>query len=116
MLITPNLPAWQYAGYSENHANRLNLILHIITAPIFMTCMLGTVYFLLRMAWVNAAVSFGIVLLVVIQGIGHGREDKKPEPFLSPLDFLARFITENFFTFWRFVVSGKWFTALNKTQ
>lgn len=116
MLVTPNLPGWQYAGYAENHANRLNLILHIITAPIFIACTLGAVYFLVRMAWVNAAISLGMMLLVVVvQGIGHGREDKKPEPFLSPLDFLARFFTENFFTFWRFVFSGKWLTALNKT-
>lgn len=69
------------------------------------------------MHWVNSAVSFGAMLLVVVvQGIGHGKEDVKPEPFLSPFDFLARFFTENFFTFWRFVFSGKWHDAFTKNH
>lgn len=116
-LITPNLPGWQYAGYPKNHANRLNLILHLITAPIFVTCTIGTLYFLVRAYWINAAISFGAMLLVVvIQGIGHGKEPVKPDPFLSPLDFLARFFTENFLTFWRYVFSGKWLEAFQKNH
>ena len=112
MLITPDLPAWQYAGYPKNHAHRLNLLLHIITAPMFMAGTLGCVFYLIQLNWLFAAICFGAMLLVIVmQGIGHGREKVKPDPFLSPLDFVARFFTENFFTFWRFVFSGQWFAA-----
>jgi hypothetical protein len=115
MLLTPNLVSWQYAGYPKNHAHKLNLILHIITAPIFIASTLSLIAHLILMQWIIAAASFGgMVFVVIVQGIGHGREAVKPDPFQSPLDFFARFFTENFFTFWRYVFSGQWSAQLSR--
>ena len=115
MLVTPNLVSWQYTGYPKNHALRLNLILHIFTAPLFVAATLSVIAHLVLMQWLIAGISFGaMVLVVIIQGIGHGREAVKPDAFVSPLDFFARFFTENFFTFWRFVFSGQWAAQFKK--
>ncbi len=115
MLLTPNLVSWQYAGYPKNHAHKLNLILHILTAPIFIAATLSVIAHLILMQWTIAGISFGAMVgVVIIQGIGHGREAVKPDPFQSPFDFFARFFTENFFTFWRFVFSGQWAQQLKK--
>lgn len=117
MLVTPDLIRWQYTGYPKNHADKLNLILHLITAPVFVGAALASVAALVLQLWFYAAIAFGgMVAVIILQGIGHGRESERPEPFQSPLDFFARFFTENFFTFWRFVFSGQWAAALqNRT-
>lgn len=31
----PNLPAWQWRGYRNNHRHPANLVLHLIAVPLF---------------------------------------------------------------------------------
>jgi len=117
MLVTPNLVSWQYQGYARNHAHRRNLVIHLISAPVFFFATLSLVYHLVVAVWPAAAVSFGFMLVVlVLQGIGHKLESVAPEPFKSPLDLFARFFTENLFTFWRFLFSGEWARQFRGSQ
>lgn len=99
MKITPNLVAWQLEGYPRSHAARANLLVHLITVPLFVVGVL-MVPFLPLVAVPLAIVAF------LCQGIGHKREHNAPEPFRSPLDVLARIFVEQFVTFPRFVLSG----------
>jgi hypothetical protein len=99
------LLAWQLAHYSEGHTRRRNLVVHVITAPLF--C-IGTVA-LLAAPFVSAWLALGALLMIVTlaaQGRGHGSESSRPKPFRGPLDFVARFFAEQWITFPRFVVSG----------
>jgi hypothetical protein len=49
-----------------------------------------------------------MVVAVGLQGRGHRREQKQPEPFIGPLDFVSRLLVEQLVTFPRFVLSGRW--------
>ncbi len=106
-MVTKNLVAWQWSGYTRAHAARTNLVIHLVTAPMFVLGIVSAV----ALPWLGrpglGALAFVIALgAFVAQGIGHRREHNAPEPFRSPLDVLARILVEQFVTFPRFVLSG----------
>lgn len=74
---------WQWALYAGGHRDRLSLLLHIVTVPLF---------------WLGTAMLF--------QGREHAREREAPVPFNGPFDFASRFFAEQFVTFPRYVLSG----------
>src|SRR5207244_6161296 len=49
-----------------------------------------------------------MVAAIVIQGRGHRREREAPTPFAGPIDFVSRFVAEQWITFPRFVFWGGW--------
>jgi hypothetical protein len=99
------LLAWQLAHYPEGHTTRINLILHVLSAPLFCAgwVMLAVAPFT---TWWLALGVVPIVLTLVAQGRGHGREPNRPIPFRGPGDFVARFFVEQWITFPRFVLGG----------
>ena len=103
---TGSLAAWQWSFYGDNHRDRRNLVLHILTVPIFMS---GTL--LLLSAPITHLFSLiglaMMVLAVAVQGRGHARESVPPVPFAGPLDVAGRILVEQWFTFPRYVLSGK---------
>jgi hypothetical protein len=104
--------AWQWQHYPGNHADRRNLVIHLITVPIFWG---GTVAMLgapLAGGLTAMASSFaaGLVMCVVAmaaQGRGHKLETVPPIPFRGPVDVIARIFVEQWLTFPRFVLSGQ---------
>lgn len=85
-------------------------MIHILSAPLFVA---GLVLLFVK-PWVGLALILGVV---AIQGFGHSKEAKgSSQPFLSPLDFVVRFITENTITFWRFLFSGGYATNFRANQ
>ncbi|HVE85368.1 MAG TPA: terminase [Myxococcales bacterium] len=111
-----DLMAWQWGLYPENHTDRANLLIHILTTPLFIG---GTLAVLTSpVSGLRSAVS-GLVAMVVplaLQGRGHKREPVVPVPFLGPLDFVSRFFCEQFITFPRYVLSGGWARALRSSR
>ncbi|MDC8013059.1 Mpo1-like protein [Tahibacter soli] len=104
---------WQWRGYSRNHRDRLNLVLHIVAVPAFVAGMLATVSLALKGFYYGAAAAFVFAIVAfALQGIGHKREAQPPEPFDGPGDFVARVFAEQFITFPRFVLSGNWMRNL----
>jgi hypothetical protein len=103
------LLAWQWAHYPEGHRDRKNLLLHVLSAPAFM---LGTVGLVLAPwhPW-SALGVLGLVFAVAVQGRGHKREAARPLPFRGPLDVAARLFVEQWVTFPRFVLSGRFAAA-----
>lgn len=99
------LLAWQLALYPRNHRNRLNLVLHVLTVPLFWA---GTIAlaFAWRAPWLAAVGPVAMILAVVAQGRGHAREIEPPVPFAGPADVAARIFVEQWITFPRWVLRG----------
>ena len=103
------LLAWQWRGYARNHGDRINLLIHMIAVPAFIAGVLATVTQVLQMRWGGALIALVVAIVAfALQGVGHRRERVAPEPFAGPSDFIARIFAEQFITFPRFVLSGKW--------
>jgi len=104
----PNgLIAWQWSLYPDGHGDHVNLILHLLTVPLFWA---GTVAIPLALWrgpwWLALAGFFAMVAAIVVQGRGHRRETTEPVPFRGPLDVAARLFVEQWFTFPRYVLTG----------
>ena len=105
------LVAWQWALYADGHRDRRNLLIHILTVPVFL---MGTCLALLSpwIGWVYLPAGLvAMVLVMAVQGTTHKMEATKPVPFLGPADVLGRILVEQWFTFPRFVLSGGWLRA-----
>jgi hypothetical protein len=104
---TGGLLAWQWSRYPSTHRDRGNLLVHALTAPLFLIGCCALVAALLRGSWWLAVAGIiGIVLPVVGQGRGHRREAAAPAPFQGPGDVLARLFVEQWVTFPRYVLTG----------
>jgi len=102
------LLSWQWSQYTEAHQDRTNLALHALTAPVFMlgSALVVTAPFS-SAPYVALAAGTGAALVALIaQGRGHRGESTTPAAFRSPLDFVLRFVAEQWVTFPRFVLSG----------
>ncbi|MFT3712454.1 MAG: terminase [Archangium sp.] len=100
------LLAWQFRGYPEFHASRTNLIIHVLTVPLFQW---GTLLVLFGWVWgfVTPLVGlFSMAIAVIAQGRGHGIEKNPPIPFASRGEGVARIFLEQWVNFPRFVVTG----------
>ena len=98
---------WQWSGYPEFHRDRRNLLLHLVTVPLFWLALLSLAsgaVFDVRCAW------GGLLVLVplIAQGRGHKLEHAPPLPFRGPFDVVARFTVEQLVNFPRFVLTGAW--------
>jgi hypothetical protein len=87
----------------------VNLLVHLVAVPLFQA---GTLILVVGVG-VRSALDIGIGLAclvagVLIEGRGHAREREAPAPFDGPLDFVSRFVVEQWITFPRFVLSGAW--------
>src|SRR6185436_268431 len=82
---------WQWTLYPEGHRTRTNLLIHIVTAPLFIA---GTITLLTgaaMLAWWAFAGLGAMLVTLMAQGRGHRGEAARPVPFRSPFDFVARF-------------------------
>jgi len=103
------LLAWQWRGYSRNHHDRVNLMIHMLAVPAFIAGTLATVTLISRGQWPGALLSIVVaVAAFALEAVGHRRERAAPEPFAGPADFVARIFAEQFITFPRFVLAGLW--------
>jgi hypothetical protein len=103
------LLAWQWNGYSRNHRDRVNLLIHFIAVPAFIAGTLAALTQALRGQWFGALLAIVVAIFAfAVQGVGHKRERVVPEPFFGPADFASRVFAEQFITFPRFVLMGQW--------
>lgn len=98
-----------WSEYSRVHANRRNLVIHLLAVPLFFISFIGLVITLFRGEIVAAgSAAMVCVLSLALQGIGHRSELEQPRPFTGPGDFLRRWFGEQYLVFPMFVVRGKW--------
>jgi hypothetical protein len=111
LTMRPELVKWQWQNYPDNHRDGRNLLIHILTVPLFMG---GTVALLVApwlSLWLVAAGPAAMAAAMALQGRGHQRETTPPIPFAGPLDVVARIFVEQWITFPRFVAAGAWSAA-----
>ena len=99
--------AWQWRLYPDGHRDRTNLIIHVITQPIFVAgIVLAIVGPLTGAWWLLGAGLAAIAVAAALQGRGHKREAVPPAPFRGPGDVARRLFAEQLFTFPRYLLSG----------
>jgi hypothetical protein len=112
-MTLPELLQWQWDGYPRYHRSRGNLLLHILVVPLFLTGNLAVLLGIVTLTWLPVVAGVGLsVASLVLQGRGHRAEPVPPEPFTGPLNAIARLFCEQWITFPRFVLSGRWSEAL----
>ena len=102
------LLAWQWSNYRDAHRDRQNLLVHALSAPVFILGGLALPAAVVTGAWWLAPAGlFGMIAAVAVQGRMHRREHAAPAPFRGPLDVAARLFAEQWVTFPRYVLSGE---------
>jgi phage terminase small subunit len=116
-LVRPRLLEWQWSDYALKHRNRTNLALHIVAVPLFDVATLVLVAAAVgRRPGAAALAVVAMVAAVAMQGRGHRKERSAPMPFAGPVDFVSRFVVEQWVTFPRFVLSGGWFRHISHAR
>jgi uncharacterized membrane protein YGL010W len=108
---TEGLLQWQWSLYPDNHRTRRNLLIHALSNPLFLS---GNILLVLSVVtrWTNALAGLAaMIVAMMLQGRGHRLETVAPQPFLGPMDVIARILLEQWVTFPRFALSGKWLAA-----
>jgi len=104
----------QWSDYGRVHRDRRNLLLHLVTAPIFAASSVAVVLAPWTHLWL-APLGLALMLLVVaLQGGGHKLEGAAPAPFRDRLDIVLRIVAEQWITFPRYVLSGAFFRAIRQ--
>jgi hypothetical protein len=106
-----------WSDYFRVHANRRNLLLHLIAVPLFIV---SFPCFVIAAVRLDAAMA-GIALLtsasaLAMQGAGHRLEVCRPLPFAGPGEFLRRWFTEQYVTFPTFVANGSWLRQFRASE
>ena len=106
---------WQWSRYAASHRNRNNLLIHLVTVPLFW---IGAVNFVVPLVFAGMVHALGGAILMVValflQAKGNEMEGNAPEPpFKDARDYVRRMLAEQFFTFPRFVFSGGWWRNFN---
>ena len=111
-MSVAGLLSWQWDGYPRVHRSRANLLIHIVVVPLFLAGNVGLVVSLVSRSLALGAFSLvAMILSVALQGRGHKQEQLPPEPFTGPANAVSRIFLEQWVTFPRFVISGKWLRA-----
>ncbi|WP_394843117.1 terminase [Pendulispora brunnea] len=113
----------QWNNYRNVHHSRKNLLIHLLTVPVFMagTVSVGAGIALAVMGKASALGAVGaiaggllaMILAIGVQGVGHKTEEQAPEPFAGPKDVILRIFAEQWITFPRYVLSGEFARALS---
>lgn len=101
---------WQWQDYARYHEDRGNLLLHIFAVGLFWVAALSLVIGAVRFSILTMVLAASALLIsMVLQSMGHKKEANPPVPFTGKADFFKRFLSEQFVTFPRFVLTGGWF-------
>jgi len=105
------LLAWQLREYPKGHRDRRNLIVHVVTVPLFHAGVLALILALFWSGWLLVIAIPAMLIPIALQGRTHGLEATAPIPFRGPLDFVSRIVAEQLITYPRFVAGGGFTSA-----
>ena len=101
--------AWQWRHYAVWHQDRVNLLLHMASVPLFVAGLLAAARQAFFGEWFGASIAALLALLAIgVQSLGHLREVARAPAAGNVYDSARRALVENFITFPRFVLSGGW--------
>lgn len=108
-----NLLARQWRGYPGTHRSRANLFLHLVAVPVFLVANVALAVGLARGDWRTAVAAVAAMAVsLATQGRGHRCEATPPERFAGPAEAVLRILAEQWVTFPRFVLTGRWRRAV----
>lgn len=106
-----------WTSYQRVHADRRNLIIHLIAVPVFVGSIVSLVLYLLRGDYLAAVIVLALAFAaMVLQARGHAGELQTPLPFSGPGNFLKRWFTEQFVIFPLFCLTGRWWRQFKGTS
>ena len=80
MSITEML-AWQWQGYISYHQSRVNLVIHWLAVPLFITATFTMLWALIHAEISNAILAaLAMAIAMLIQGLGHAAEPLPVQP------------------------------------
>jgi hypothetical protein len=93
--------------YPLYHQHPTNILIHIFAVPVFVCASIGSLSALFTAEFLSFA-GYACLLLgsLAAQGYGHKLEQNKVKMFDSPLDFAKRVLLEQFYKFWRYIISS----------
>lgn len=98
---------WQWSTYPAAHTHRVNLLVHVVTWPFFVT---GSLLIVAGIILLQPALTLlgllGASGAAMAQLQSHRFEPQVPARFSNPWDLIRRFLAEQFVTFPRFLLSG----------
>jgi hypothetical protein len=101
------LLVWQWSSYRDRHGDRTNLVIHVLTVPLFLAGTIALPLAAITGPWWLALAGLGaMIVAIALQGRGHRREAMAPAPFRGPLDVVARLFVEQWVTFPRYLLGG----------
>jgi hypothetical protein len=108
----PELVAWAWRETPPVHEHAANLLIHLFAVPLFVTgnflLIAGLIF-----GWGLLLAGFlSIAASLAMQKFGHSLERNQVHSFDGSRDFVRRLYAEQFFNFWRFLLSGKWYASL----
>ena len=113
----PNLLAWQWRHYAEQHRHPTNLLLHLLAVPLFLLSAALLLIGLWRLGFAPLALgTIGLLAALALQRQGHRFEQQAPEPFAGKRDAVKRLLLEQCVTFPRFLFSGAWWRAWRRRK
>jgi hypothetical protein len=106
-----------WADYQRVHAERRNLLIHIVAVPLFVGSILAMPVCLVRGNYGLLVICIMLVVLALqLESRGHTMERQAPRPFSGSTNFLYRLFREQFIIFPVFLVSGRWWQQLSDAK
>lgn len=109
------LLSWQWGLYPDGHTTRKNLLIHILTVPIFGA---GSLVFIFGLFTAPLVAIGGLLMMaaaMAAQGQGHATEPQAPVRFRGPFDVASRILAEQWIAFPRFVLTGRFAQAWRRS-
>ena len=107
----------QWHDFGNYHASRINLIIHVFAVPTFIIGIMLFVYGLVNLRLIETLDAVLIMAISLgIQSYGHSNEEIRSAPFAGPIDALTRILIEQLINYPRFLLTGKWYTALRTSK
>jgi hypothetical protein len=104
----------QWRHYAAGQRNRRNLLIHLLTVPLFW---IGAIEFVVPLVFAGLLYALGgavlMALALFLQAHGNALEAQPREPCRDLRECVRRTLAEQFVTFPRFVLSGGWYRNYN---
>jgi hypothetical protein len=110
------LVAWAWRETPPVHRSTGNLLIHVVAVPMFVVGHALLIATVAAGRWSLVAAGSCIVVSIALQRLGHGMEQQPVHSFEGPRDFVRRLYVEQFYNFWRFLLSGGWIASLRASR
>ena len=111
------LIAWAWQETPPVHKSRVNLVVHLVAVPLFVSGHVLPVIGIARSSGTLVVLGLGaIVVSLALQKFGHSLEQNAVHTFTSGRDFIRRVYAEQFVNFWRFLLSGQWYASFTRSR